>query len=155
LAAVAVIAVAVACGGSSPTSPKVLPPGDPAAAPTRVIIGGKSVTLATELWRDFMPVSPPDGKPLAGVLRIRTEDGSNVPPDVAAETVWVMRGSETWATFLAAPAAGAPGPAYEVSFFDGPKWGPNEAVDVVVRLRDGTGRVVLLRAPTQTIRRTD
>jgi hypothetical protein len=107
--------------------------------------------MVASLWRDFMPISPSDGKPLAGVLRIQTQDGSNIPADVAADTAWVLRGSDAWGTPVTAPGERSAGPVYEVSFADGPKWGPNDTVDVVVRLRDAAGKVALLRAPQQPI----
>jgi hypothetical protein len=34
---------------------------------------------------------------------------------------------------------------------NGPKWGPNVTVDVIVRLRDSTGHAAHLRARGQTI----
>jgi hypothetical protein len=155
LCAIATICLAIACGGSNPIGPQVLPAADLASAPTQATVGGKSLILVAQLWRDFMPISPPDGKPLAGALRIQAVDGSNVPADVAADTAWIIRGAEAWATFVAPAAGRSAGPVYEVTFSDGPKWGPGEAVDVVVRLRDAAGHVALVRAPRQVIGRTD
>ena len=155
LLAVATVCLSLACGGSNPIGPQVLPVGDLTSAPLRATLGGKSLTLVASLWRDFMPISPPDGKPLAGVLRVQTEDGSNVPADVAADTAWIVRGAEVWATFVARQPGRSGAPAYEVTFSDGPKWGPDEAVDVVIRLRDGAGHVSLIRAPQQVIGRTE
>ncbi len=144
------LVLSLACG-SNPVGPQVLPIADLASAPSRVTVGGASLTLTPTLWRDFMPISPPDGKPLTGVLRIQTEDGSNVPAGVAADTAWVIRGSEIWATFVAPTPGRAAGPLLELPFTNGPKWGPHETVDVVVRLRDASGNIALLRAPQQMI----
>jgi hypothetical protein len=42
-------------------------------------------------------------------------------------------------------------PNYEVIVRDGPKWGPDVMVDVIVRLRDSAGTESLFRAPKQLI----
>lgn len=142
------------CGGSSPTAPT---PGaaELASAPTAVTVAGKSLRLETFLTRDFMPISPPDGKPLGGVLRIRTADSSGVPATVRADMVWVLNGSETWSAVPREERSRSEtAPVYELIARDGPKWGPGITVDVVVRLRDAAGRSFLLRAPNQDIRGT-
>ena len=143
------------CGGSSPTAPT---PGatELAAAPTAVTVAGKSLKLETFLWRDFMPVAPPDGQPLLASLQVRTADGSDVPATVRADMVWVLNGSETWSVVPREEKSRSnTAPYYEVMARDGPKWGPGITVDVVVRLRDAEERAFLLRAPGQMIHRTD
>jgi hypothetical protein len=149
--AVTCLCVFIACSQSSPISPDVLPASELTSAPTRIVLGGRTLTLDASLWRDFMPVSPPDGKPLAGALRIKTEDGSAVPAGVAADTAWVVHLSEVWSTLVIPQPRENTAPVYEVSVMNGPKWGPNVTVDVIVRLRDSTGHAALLRARGQTI----
>jgi hypothetical protein len=134
-----------------PTAPDPVDP-DLNAAPTSVIVSGKTLTLAAWLGRDFMPISPPDGKPLGGVLTVRTADGSVVPADVRAETAWVVLGVDVWS---AAPreerSRSDTAPVYEVVVREGPKWGPGVDVDVVVRLRTGNGAAYLLSVRKQPI----
>jgi len=148
------ILVLSACGGSSPTAPAPLP-SDLAAAPTRVVLAAKSLTLDASLWRDFMPISPPDGKPLVAVLQVRTEDGSEVPATVRAEMVWVLNGTDSW---LSVPreerSRSETAPVYEFVARDGPKWGPGITVDVVVRLGDAGGSESLLRVANRPIQGT-
>jgi hypothetical protein len=139
------------CGSASPTTPTP-PASELATAPTTVLVAGKSLTLQTSLWRDFMPISPPDGKPLGVVLRVRTEDASEVPSAVRADMVWVLNGGESWSSVPREERTRSEtSPLYELVARDGPKWGPGITVDVVVRLRDGSGRAFLLRAPKQDI----
>jgi hypothetical protein len=142
-----------ACGGISPTAPTPLP-SDLAAAPTRVVLAGKSLSLDASLWRDFMPISPPDGESLIAVLQVRTEDGE-VPSTVRADMVWVLNGADTWST---APreehSRQETAPVYELVARDGPKWGPGITVDVVVRLHEAGGRDSLLRAANRLIQGT-
>jgi hypothetical protein len=152
LTALAATLVLNAC---SPTTPSPLP-SDLAAAPTSVVLAGKSLVLDAYLWRDFMPISPPDGKPLTAVLRVRTDDGSDVPATVVVDMVWVLKGADTWSTLPREERSRSEtAPIYELLARDGPKWGPGITVDVVVRLRDQSGRDALLRVANRPIQRTD
>jgi len=153
LTAAAMISLAVACG-SSPTTPDAPSIPDLQSAPTRVVMQGKTLVLGASLGRDFMPIAPPDGRPLAGLVRISAEDGSPVPTDISAATTWVIHGSSSgdiWTTSGTPQPRDQTAPALVLLLTGGPKWPPNDTVDVVVRLRDATGRVTLLRAPQQVI----
>jgi hypothetical protein len=154
LTALTATLVLTACGGSSPTTPSPLP-SDLAAAPTRVVLAGKSLGLDASLWRDFMPISPPDGRPLTALLQIRADDGSEVPATVVADMVWVLNGADAWSTLPREERSRhETAPIYELVARDGPKWGPGITVDVVVRLRDQSGRDVLLRVANRPIKGT-
>ena len=134
---------AVSCAGN-PAEPDVSL-ADLRNTPTTVTLEGKPVEIAVSLWRDFMPISPPDGKPLTMVLR--TQSSSPVSDIVRA---WVVNGSDVWNS---APERNA-GTADWVSR-DGPKWTPGTRVDVVVRLRAQGGSETRLRIPSVLIERTD
>lgn len=129
----------------------------------RVRVATDSVTaeaavlrLSTYLWRDFMPIAPPDGDSLRAVLRITTADSSAFPPAVRADAMWIPNGRDVWATWVRETRERSVGyPALEVSAEGGPKWGPGIEVDVVVRLRDAAGSAWYLRAQKQMIRRTE
>jgi hypothetical protein len=75
------VAVLVGCGMTA-TGPSDVSRAQLASAPTRVVTDGVGVTLTAFLTRDFMPTSPPDGNPPAGVLRIKTENGTPVSESV-------------------------------------------------------------------------
>ena len=142
------------CGGSAPTSPADVSLSVLKSAPLTVVADGQRLTSSAALWRDFMPISPPDGKALAAGIRIATEDGSPVSPRVVVDTTWVVHGSEVWQATPEQRPRIETSPAYEVVARDGPKWGPGVSVDVVVRLTDSGGRKTLLRAADQMIRGT-
>ena len=149
---VAIAAVLLgACGGMTPLSPDPVTPSQLGSAPTRVVLDGKRLTLAASLGRDFMPISPPDGKPLTGVLRIKAEDGLPVPTTIVGDSAWVIRQAEIWSTSVIPEPRESSAAWYDLRVTDGPKWNPGDTVDVVVRLRDSAGRTALLRAPDQTI----
>ena len=155
IAAVLVVALAaVSCSGDAAG------PDDSAlelrTAPVTVDVQGRSLSLEAHLWRDFMPVAPPDGQPLAAVLRVHASGGSP-PAGLEAMAVWILHQDQIWmseALDVMPPDSPAP-PYYEAVARGGPKWGPDVRVDVIVRLRDAIGRTYLLRAPDQLIQRTD
>jgi len=144
------------CGSGSPAAPESSQQDDPAAVPTSVVLAGKTLTLSTYLWRNFQPASPADGRALSGVLRVSTSDGSAVPSSITADKVWIILESQVWiATPSETGIRGGTASVYELIVRDGPKWGPGVAVDVMIRLQDGSGRMVLLRAANQPIMRLE
>jgi hypothetical protein len=147
---IACFGLIIGCG-STPTAPSDPPLSELLSAPTRIVVDGQALTLTAFLSRDFMPSSPPDGRPLGGVLRIKTEDGSSVRATVTADTSWIINKAELWASAVEQRPRSETAPNYEVVVRGGPKWSPDITVDVVVRLRDSQGRSILLRAPDQRI----
>ena len=144
--------VALSCGTI------VAPPTDELLeAPTTITIDGQSVVLQTFMWRDFQPLSPPDGKPLVAIFRPVRADNSASPAGVRIDEAWVLFGVESWNPTITEERVASP-PAqthYEAVARDGPKWGPGVNVTVIVRIRDAQGNAQLLRAANQPIGRTD
>lgn len=123
-------------------------------APLAVEIDGKELFLTTAMWRDFMPIAPPDGHRLIAIFYVVTSDSSDIPTGLAATTGFVIDGDDVWATRFTGeePAPSENQPFQLVEFArDGPKFGPDVTVDAVVRLADGTGQQFLLRAENQYI----
>ena len=119
------------------------------SAPERVDIAGHEFMLSANAWRDFQPVAPPDGQPLAVVVKVTAADQTSVPADLAIDHVWVLNGKEQWS------AKSEPGTTrLETSVRGGPKWGPGIKVDVVARLKQGK-KTFLVRAAGVEIKRTD
>ncbi|MCX6843256.1 MAG: hypothetical protein NTX53_13340 [candidate division WOR-3 bacterium] len=127
-----------------------------AAAPERVEIDGREYTLAANLWRDFMPMAPPDGESLIAALKVSPADAMPPSADLAIDHVWVLNGEKQWSVAVVRPSGAGQLPAsqLEQSVRNGPKWGPGITVDVVVRLRQGK-RTWLVRQAGVTIKRTD
>ena len=128
------------------------------AAPVTLALGDQDVVLRTFMWRNFQPVSPPDGKPLIALFWAHTTDETALPSGLAVDAVWVINGDDVWAARpsdeATPPSEQRPDQAYAVAR-GGPKWGPQIEVDAVVRVRDADGAAFLLRAPAQPIVRTD
>jgi hypothetical protein len=124
-------------------------------APTRIQVDGRELTLDTYLYRDFMPASPPDGKPLIAGLKVRTVDGSPLPAGIRGESVSVLYQGEMWTAPARMEHASQVPSVLELVARDGPRWGPGGSVDVMLQLRDGAGQAYRLRAADQPIHRTD
>lgn len=119
--------------------------------PVQVSFAGQALILEAYLWRDFMPVAPKEGRPLAAVLRLRAR-GEPVSRAVRVDSAWVIWGDQVWA--MAPRADAQSGGDMEMLARGGPRWPPGTEVEVVVRLRERDA-YTLLRASRQRIRRTD
>jgi len=160
-AIVGLAALLAGCAGDSLSVPSVtrldeLPERtEVASAPTQVEFASRTFTLETYLWRDFMPPIGPEGSPLMAVVRIVVSDGGPFPEELDADLLYVVNGDEVWVTTFSSesrPPAGSG--VLEKVARGGPEWGPDIAVDVVVRLVDGNGPVGYLRATDQPIQAT-
>ncbi len=148
--------LAILTGGlQTCTAPITLPLEALLAAPEQVEIAGRTYILETYLWRDFMPASPPDGKPLIASIHIVPQDSGVFPPSLDANRLWVIKGKEVWETSFSNEEIFQDAHQLGKVARNGPKWGPGIAVDVVVRLKDTQHGVFLLRAAKQLIHRTD
>jgi hypothetical protein len=144
-----------ACSCKSPLAPDLE---DLTAAPEAIVISGRAYTLETYLYRDFMPISPPDGQPLIAVIRVTAEDRKPFPSNLDADQIWVIRSKDIWEAKLSSgSSSGDPTRQHQLEKVaqDGPKWGPGIYVDVVVRVVESNGKGYLLRASNQYIARTD
>jgi hypothetical protein len=129
------------CAGSTepdPTLTQLL------AAPTELAFDGMAFQAEVSAWRDFAPITPPDGQPLAVVVRIGPGFSS-----VSIERVWVINGGQLWGS----TATRVDGTSDWV-VRDGPKWGPGVTVEVVMETRHPSFGANLLRRPAVHIGRT-
>ncbi|MTI88320.1 MAG: hypothetical protein FH748_10160 [Balneolaceae bacterium] len=129
------------------------------AAPDTLYIDSQPFVLRTYMWRDFQPISPPDGKPLIAIFWVYSADSTKIPESLTANAAWIINENKIWDTYLTGeeppPSQQQPYQLYEVAR-NGPKWGPGIEVDVVLQLQSNTdGNKHLIRASTQFIGRTD
>lgn len=126
------------------------------SAPEKIDINGREYVLETFLWRDFMPICPPDGRSLIAIILVTATDGLPFPSSIDTDLIFVVNEQLVWEAQL----SGEPSPPYGEHQLkkvarDGPKWGPKIYVDVVVRIIDDENNTYLLRASDQWIGRTD
>lgn len=138
--------------------PGMLPLSQLRAAPDTLTLGDQNLVLRAFMWRDFQPISPPDGKPLIAIFWVYSADSTALPAGLTADAAWVVSGENVWDTYLTdeepPPSEQQPYQLHKIAR-EGPKWGPGIEVDAVVRLRDERGESYLVRAPSQYISRTD
>ena len=150
------LAILIFAGCETPTSPLTETPSNLSLATKVVAISGQSYMLSTTLWRDFQPISPPDGKPLIVVVNIIESNAEVFSTGVRADSLWIISGNQVWSgIFSTEDRPGPPAHIHEKIARDGPKWGPGIQVDVVVSLLDKEERSYLLKAENQLIQRTD
>jgi hypothetical protein len=113
------------------------------------------VTLYAFLWRDFMPISPPEGKPLIASLEVRTMDSVALPTDLSIEAAFVVLGDEIWSSYPQVETACSSPDCIRAISRQGPRWGPDVTVDVVVQIASGSTPGVLLRQSGVAITRTE
>lgn len=122
-------------------------------ASEEVIVDGITYSLETYMWRDFMPISPPDGKPLIVIIRIHAEGVDDFPLSTIIKRLWLIDDSDLTST-LPTEEYSVNGNTLEMVFRNGPKWGPGILVDVVVKLAK-LDLNFCIKAIDQTIHRTD
>jgi len=126
------------------------------SATSEVIISDYSFTLSANLWRDFQPISPPNGKPLILVADIVESNGKNIPSSIQVDSVKVINGDQVWSGILSVEKnSTAPPNTRQMEIRDGPKWGPGIYVDLVVRLIDREQNIHWLKEQNLLIERTD
>lgn len=164
LAALAAFAAfAAGCGGDDAATKPPAPPPPPSftvsellAAPLDLKFDGINFEVEVELWRDFMPPSEPDGRPMAAFATVTAVGALDWPAEITTLYVYVVKESEVWASKMERDASGVRPPNQRLYVArDGPKWGPGIAVDVVIGIRTTNGVVHLVRIPEVLIRRSD
>jgi hypothetical protein len=128
--------------------------------PEQIEINGRIYTLESFLWRDFMPGPDayPDGRPLIALIWVTAVDLLQFPSNLDANRLWIINGQEVWETeFSYEERPQDPNRKHQKEKIarDGPKWGPDIYVDVVVKIIDSNNRVYFLKASNQYIGRTD
>ena len=68
------------------------------STPETLVVGTQAFFLDCYLWRDFQPVSPPDGKPMIASIRLTEADSLPIEVNVRMTHLWVMYGAQRWST---------------------------------------------------------
>jgi hypothetical protein len=135
------------------------------AVPMRVSVSSTTLRISVYLWRDFQPrvslrrdfqpASPPDGQPLIAVVRVRTV-AEALLPEISAGRIAVIRRGQAWIAPMVEENPYSRGDSrLEVVARNGPRWGPGILVDVILELRDSSGKAHLIRVPDEEIERTE
>jgi len=119
-------------------------------------IDGTTLELHAYLWRDFMPISPPDGKNLISINWLVDVDSVAIPNHIILSEQYVIYGDSLWtAPYTEEERETQPYVIERVSI-EGPKWGPNVEVTVIAKVVDSiTSSEYFLIRDNQPIERTD
>ena len=154
---IATVALLMGLAGcrSSMTAPDPVPAAV-ANAPTSLALGTAPVTLSARLWRDFMPGpgASSEGSGLMVLASVTSADAVPLPADLTIGSVWVLNGGQAWNTEQVENRRDSPAVQTGIAR-NGPRWGPDLRVTVVVGVRVGGGPERYLRADAVPIGRTD
>lgn len=121
-----------------------------------ITIGSHEYSLEAYLWRDFMPISPPDGRPLIALNWIVSNDSTPVPASIGMVNQYVINNDYVWVAEYESTNGSIPDYKMEKISRNGPKWGPGIKVDVISRIRDlNTGTDYYLILTDVYINRTE
>jgi hypothetical protein len=122
------------------------------AAPMELQQHDATWTLEAEGWRSFQPITTARGDPLIVVTRVMSSAPLNA--GVRIESVALARGAEVWSGPATEEVPRAPAATVvEAVTRNGPPWAAGDSVDLVARIADGSGAIVMLRARTFAIAR--
>lgn len=127
--------------------------------PEQISINGATYSINAFLARDFMPVCPPNGQPLMGVISLIGDNEVELPETVDVDRVWLISGNKVWESDFSNDDR----TIFEKDKIkkqkvvrDGPKWGPGINIDVVARIIDkADNKEYFLKTSNQPISRTD
>jgi len=61
-----------------------------------IMIDSHNYFLETYLWRDFQPISPPNGKPLISINWLVRADSNAIPDNIKMKLQYVVYGDSVW-----------------------------------------------------------
>jgi hypothetical protein len=125
------------------------------SAPETVEIAGRQYSLETFLWRDFMPPASAENSQMLASIKIIANDNQPFPNNLNAGQMWVVaENGEVWQTTLVDEGATSASNQIERMARNGPNWETGTSVDVIIQLTDSQNQTYLIRAPQQTIIKT-
>jgi hypothetical protein len=86
-----------------------------------IVIDSHSYFLDAALWRDFMPISPPNGKPLISLNWLISSDSSAIPSNIKLVRQYVINSDSVWIAEYLNDTRNAP--VYEIEKISNLFWG--------------------------------
>ncbi|HHX57013.1 MAG TPA: hypothetical protein GX710_03250 [Clostridiales bacterium] len=122
-----------------------------------LIIESNKFVLDAYLWRDFMPISPSDGKPMISINWLRDIDSMEISDNIDLIEQYVVYNDSIWiANYENETSSTQPDYKIEKISRDGPKWGPKIYVDVISKVHDSiTNSDYYIKSKNIYVERTD
>ncbi len=125
------------------------------AAADTLTVDSVTFHLSTYIWRDFQPITPPEGKPLRANIEIVSDPPVAIEQYFEVKQIRLQYQDQVWEVNLDANSTLRRQPGrLKVSLRGGPLWEPGKTVDVIVKLQDPKGDTYWLQANDQPIRST-
>jgi hypothetical protein len=113
--------------------------------------------LDAYIWRDFQPISPPNGKPMFSINWLINIDSVKIPDNIDLIKQFVINTDSIWISdYLNDVRPNQP--IYKIEKYSngGPKWGPGINVDVVAQIYDSLyDKIYYLKCKNVYVSRTD
>lgn len=121
-----------------------------------LVIGTSMYVLDAYIWRDFMPVSPPGGKPMNSINWLVNVNLQSIPDNLTMVKQYVIYNDSVWISdYEIISATSQPPHKMEAISRNGPHWGPGVSVEVVSLIRDSsTGKDYFLSRKDVNITQT-
>jgi len=111
--------------------------------------------LHAYLWRDFMPICPPNGRNLVSVNRLVDMDSVRIPDNIILSQQFVINGDSLWVAEYKLEERETKPYIIEKISVNGPKWATDIVVKVIVKVIDlNDNSEYYLRREKQPIQRT-
>ncbi len=120
-------------------------------------IESNSFVLDAYLWRDFMPISPSDGKPMISINWLRNIDSTEISSNIDLIKQFVIYNDSIWISEYENESRPIQ-PEFKIEKVsrEGPKWGPKIYVDVISKVHDSkTNNDFFIRIENVYVGRTD
>jgi hypothetical protein len=120
-------------------------------------IESNKFVLDAFLWRDFMPISPPNGKPMISINWLRNIDSTKIPENIDLIKQYVIYKDSIWVSDYGNKDLTEQS-EYKIKKIsrDGPKWSPKIYVDVISKINDSdTNNDYYIKIKNVYVRRTD
>ena len=101
-------------------------------------IGSNSFVLDAYLWRDFMPISPENGKPMISINWLICTELVKIPDNLSMVRQYVIYKDDIWIADYENEEPAPSLPEYKIERIsrNGPTWGPDIYVDVISQIHD-------------------
>ncbi len=103
----------------------------------RVEIGGRKFVLEAYAWRDFMPITPPEGKPMMVTVRLVAADSLAFPMGIRLDSLRLVSQKSVWETKLSPRDDVIRGNTFEQTVRNAPQWEVGDSLTASVRLIAG------------------
>lgn len=122
-----------------------------------LIIDSNRFVLDAYLWRDFMPISPPGGKPMISINWLIDIDSTEIPDNIDLIEQYVIYNDSIWiCTYEDEPRPAQPDYMIEKICREGPKWDTGIYVDVISKVHDySSDRDYYIRIKSVYVERTE